>query len=132
MPLKSDRKLKLGFIGAGTVGTALAVRLSDRGYPVVGVSDCDHESAERFVSTIKTGRVFGSNQEVVDSAELVFVTTPDSAISVVASKLQWHARQSVIHCSGADSTDILEPARRQGVGRQFSSSADVCQYPKGC
>jgi len=28
----------IGFIGAGTVGTALAVRLSGKGYPVVAVA----------------------------------------------------------------------------------------------
>jgi len=30
--------LKLGFIGAGTVGTALAVRLNSKGYQVVAAS----------------------------------------------------------------------------------------------
>ncbi len=29
--------LKIGFIGAGTVGTALAVRLSQQGYQVIAV-----------------------------------------------------------------------------------------------
>jgi predicted short-subunit dehydrogenase-like oxidoreductase (DUF2520 family) len=29
--------------------------------------------------------------------------------------LKWHHDQSVVHCSGADSTDILEPARKSGA-----------------
>ena len=29
--------LKLGFIGAGTAGTALSVILSHKGYPVIGL-----------------------------------------------------------------------------------------------
>ena len=34
---------------------------------------------------------------------------------MVASEVKWHAGQSVVHCSGADSTDTLEPARKLGA-----------------
>ena len=40
--------LKLGFIGAGTVGTALAVRLNAQGYQIVAVASRSRTSAERF------------------------------------------------------------------------------------
>ena len=33
----------------------------------------------------------------------------------VAAEVKWHKGQSVVHCSGADSTDILEPARKSGA-----------------
>jgi predicted short-subunit dehydrogenase-like oxidoreductase (DUF2520 family) len=52
---------------------------------------------------------------VTDAAELVFITTPDDAIAPVVSQIRWHKGQSVVHCSGADSTDILEPARKLGA-----------------
>ena len=52
---------------------------------------------------------------MADIAELVFITTPDDAITRVASQLKWHVGQSVIHCSGADSTEILQPARESGA-----------------
>jgi predicted short-subunit dehydrogenase-like oxidoreductase (DUF2520 family) len=52
---------------------------------------------------------------VADAAELVFITTPDDAIPSVASEVRWRPGQSVVHCSGADSTDILAPARRLGA-----------------
>jgi predicted short-subunit dehydrogenase-like oxidoreductase (DUF2520 family) len=103
--------LKLGFIGAGTVGTALAVRLNSKGYPVVAVSSRSQTSAQNLAGTVNGCRVFDSNQAVADNAELVFITTPDDAIAPAASQIQWHQGQSVVHCSGADSTDILQPAR---------------------
>jgi len=56
-----------------------------------------------------------SSQAVADSAELVFITTPDGAIASVASTVKWHPGQSVVHCSGADSVNSLEPARKQGA-----------------
>ncbi len=107
---------KLGFIGAGTVGTALAVRLNSAAYPVVAVSSRSLSSAERLAQAVKgSPRVFNTLQEVADNAEMVFITTPDDAIATVAAQITWHPGQSVVHCSGSASTDILEPARRAGA-----------------
>jgi len=61
------------------------------------------------------GFQFRAAQEVADAAGLVFVTTPDDVIAPVVAALHWHVGQSVVHCSGADSTDILEPARVEGA-----------------
>ncbi len=107
--------LKLGFVGAGTVGTALSLRLSDRGYQVVAVSSRSQTSAEKLAQTISGCRAVNNNQAVAEAAELIFITTPDGAIAPVVSGIQWHPGQSVVHCSGADSTDILEPAKRLGA-----------------
>ena len=79
--------LKLGFIGAGTVGTALAVRLSSKGYQVVAVSSRSQTSAENLARAITGCRALTNNQAVADTAELVFITTPDDAIATVASQL---------------------------------------------
>ena len=103
--------VNIGFIGAGTVGTALAVRLSSKGYPVVAVSSRTKASAQRLADAVSGCRVCDTAQEVADSAQLVFVTTPDDAIQEVVAELYWHKGQSVVHCSGADSTDILEQAK---------------------
>ncbi len=123
--------IKLGFIGAGTVGTALSLKLSDAGYPVVAVSSRSQTSARKLSQAIDGCVPVGGNQEVADAAELVFITTPDDAIAQVASQVRWHKGQSVVHCSGADSTDILEPARKSGayvgVFHPLQTFADVTQ-----
>jgi predicted short-subunit dehydrogenase-like oxidoreductase (DUF2520 family) len=106
--------LKLGFIGAGTVGTALAVRLSQKGYPVAAVSSRSQTKA-RNLARAAGGKVCDNNQGVADTAELIFITTPDDVIPAVASQVKWHAGQSAVHCSGADSAEVLEPARKQGA-----------------
>lgn len=107
--------LKAGFIGAGTVGTALAVSFSQRGYPVVAVSSRSFSSAQELAGLVASCRACQTAQEVADAAELVFITTPDDAIIEVASEVKWHSGQNVIHCSGAHSVDILEPARQLGA-----------------
>ena len=113
--MKKNKMLKLGFIGAGTVGTALSVRLSSKGYQVVAVSSRSQTSAGNLAQAIGGCPVFNSSQGVADTAELVFITTPDDAIAPVAAQIQWHPGQSVVHCSGADSTDILQSAKRLGA-----------------
>ncbi len=107
--------VEIGFIGAGVVGTALAVGLSSRGYPVVVVSSRTTSSAQRLADAVDGCRVCDSGQGVADRAELVFVTTPDDVIAPVVAQLNWHQGQGVIHCSGAYSLDVLEPARQVGA-----------------
>lgn len=107
--------LKLGFIGAGTTGTALAIRLSAKGYPVVAVASRSRLSAERLAAAVPNCQPYDHKQQVADAAELVFVTTSDDAIAPVVAEVQWHPGQGVVHCSGADSLDILEPARKFGA-----------------
>ncbi len=108
-------KTRVGFIGAGTVGTALAVRLSGKGYPVTAVASRTKSSADRLAGRVSGCRAYDTKQSVADVAELVFITTPDDAIPQVAAELDWHQGQSVVHCSGADSLDILEPAKGAGA-----------------
>jgi predicted short-subunit dehydrogenase-like oxidoreductase (DUF2520 family) len=105
----------IGFIGAGTTGTALAVRLAQRGYQVIAVSSRSLISAEKLAGMISGCQVYNGAQEMTDVAQLVFITTPDDTIPEVAAEVQWHKEQSVVHCSGAHSVDILEPAKQRGA-----------------
>lgn len=109
-------RLTIGFIGAGTTGTALAVRLSQQGYQVAGVSSRSLASAERLAGRVRNGcLVFNKAQEVASIAQLIFITTPDDIIPEVAAEVKWRDKQFVVHCSGAHSVDILEPARQEGA-----------------
>lgn len=110
--------LNIGFIGAGTTGIALAVRLSQKGCPVVAVSSRSLRSAQDLAGLVANCQVCHRAQEVADLAELVFITTSDDAISTVAAEVHWHEGQDVVHCSGAHSLDILSPAKmlRANVG----------------
>ncbi|MGA8849550.1 MAG: DUF2520 domain-containing protein [Dehalococcoidia bacterium] len=123
--------VKIGFIGAGTTGTALAVRLSQKGCPVVSVSSRTLSSAQKLAELVRDCQVCHTAQELADVAELVFITTPDDVIAQVCGEVQWHEGQSVVHCSGAHSVDILESAKKLGAAvgsfHPLQTFADVDQ-----
>jgi predicted short-subunit dehydrogenase-like oxidoreductase (DUF2520 family) len=108
--------MKLGFIGAGPVGTTFGVRLSEQGYAVAAVADISPAAAERFAGRVPGCRVLGNNQELADAVDMVFITTADDFIPKVGSALKWRPGQTVVHCSGASTVESLEAARRQGAG----------------
>jgi len=109
------KMLRVSFIGAGTVGTALAVLLNRKGYKVTSIYDLNNSAAEKLAAQIKGCRAAKSSQSATDDAELTFITTPDSAIAKVATEVKWRQGRNVVHCSGADSTDILESAGKTGA-----------------
>ncbi|MAH39542.1 MAG: F420-dependent NADP oxidoreductase [Dehalococcoidales bacterium] len=107
--------IKIGFIGAGTVATALAVGLHSKGYSIVAVSSRNQTSATNLAQLVNGHHAVSHNQDVADAADLVFIATPDDAITSVATQVQWRPGHSVVHCSGADSTAILLSARKSGA-----------------
>jgi len=107
--------LQIGFIGSGPVGTAFGVNLSRRGYRVIGVFDVVGEAAQRFAADVPGCRVFEKAQELADSADVVFITTPDDIIPKVAAEIRWRSGQSAVHCSGASTVHSLDAASEQGA-----------------
>lgn len=107
--------LRLGFVGPGTVGTALARGLASAGYPVVSIFGRNAERLRRAVESIPGARAAESAQAVVDAADVVFLTVPDDAIRPVADALVWKAGKAAVHCSGASSIDLLDGPKEQGA-----------------
>lgn len=105
----------IGFIGAGRVASHLAAGLSLAGYRVVAVASRTFASAEALANKEKGCVPSVNNQAVADTCDLVFITTPDDAIPAVAAGLKWRPDQAVVHCSGADSSEVLEAAKKGGA-----------------
>ena len=111
-------KPSFAIIGAGKVGSALGDLLKERGYAPVGVYSRSPESAQKLADKLGT-KVYRSPADAAGSAELVFVTTTDREISAITSMIARRGGQRVgqtfIHTSGALSSDVMEPVRRQGA-----------------
>ncbi len=106
---------KLGFVGTGTVGSALARLFAEKGYAVAAIYDTNSAAAKRLTLEIRSTLAAISAQAVADASDIVFITTPDSAISSVAGSVTWRAGQAVVHCSGADSSLALKSASDSGA-----------------
>src|SRR5215470_5658746 len=109
------RKPTLGFIGAGRVGTGLALAFARAGRPVVAIASRSTASARRLARRIRGARALASPQEAADAADLVFLTVPDDAIEPVASSIRWRAESACAHCSGAGDLDLLRKPAMDGA-----------------
>lgn len=112
------QKPRTAIIGAGKVGSALALLLKARGYPLAGIASKSFASACRLAD-LTGAPAFDSPLPLVDSAELVFITTPDREIAPVSAYLAeagaYHPGQVVAHTSGAHSADELLGVRQAGA-----------------
>jgi predicted short-subunit dehydrogenase-like oxidoreductase (DUF2520 family) len=111
---------KIAIVGAGLVGTALAYLLKEKGYTLVGMASRKEESLKKAASLVKGDiRITTVPEEITAEADLVFITTSDSAIQEVcdkiASKGGFHPGQIVVHTSGALPSTILKSAQECGA-----------------
>lgn len=106
--------LKIGFIGTGRLGTALALSFMDRGLRVAAVSSRTLDGSAPLAAAIPACRNL-SPQLVADNCDLVFVTTVDGAIGSTSDAINWRAGSAVVHCSGATEVSVLDKALSSGA-----------------
>lgn len=106
--------LRIGFVGAGRLGQALAWSLAERGLAVVAVASRGRASAEALAAPMAGCRV-DDLQNVIDGCDLVFVTTPDAAIESTVARGRWRPGMAVVHCSGVTEVAALGVAAAAGA-----------------
>ncbi len=113
-PFPPADKLRIGFIGAGRLGKALAWSLARAGLSVTAVASVTLTSARALAAPIP-GCVTTDAQAVVDGCDLVFITTPDGAIATTTAALRWRSGMATVHCSGVTEINELVGASRDGA-----------------
>jgi len=111
------RPKDFSIIGAGRVGTALAVALAARNWKLKVIADAVPEKARRLKKMVGQGRATTEAQQAVRQAELIFLCVPDSQIEKVVSQI---AKEEVknkyfFHTSGALSSSLLTPLKEKGA-----------------
>lgn len=111
------RAERIGIVGAGVVGRAMAVALSGR-YAVVGVASRSRASA-RACAALVGCTAYERPDEVSRLADVLLLSVPDDAIRTVCEQIAsdggFRAGQAVVHLSGALGSDALDSARSQGA-----------------
>jgi predicted short-subunit dehydrogenase-like oxidoreductase (DUF2520 family) len=113
--MEKEGRPRIGFIGAGVVGGGLARALTAAGYRVTSVHSRSPEHREALAAALPEAAPFAKAFEAAGACDLVFLTVPDDAIVQVVDSISWRKGQSVVHCNGAQSADLLETARVAGA-----------------
>ena len=116
---KRKEKPSLSIIGAGRLGTTLAVALNGRRYPVQSLVARDLKHA-RKAAALLDGKVQAYPAKkigLLPQADLFLISTPDDQIASVAaqlSRLNYDPKPTALHTSGALSSEVLSPLRAKG------------------
>lgn len=105
--------MRIAIIGAGNVGTALAVLLQKAGHQITGIASRTAASAARAAERVNAPH--GTDPlAYTRQADVIFLTTPDRVIAEVCSQIAANGGfgpgSIVVHTSGAHSSAILEAA----------------------
>ena len=98
---------RLGIVGAGPVGTALAVAAARAGWPVTAFATRDTGRRAAFESLVPGALAVASPAEVAAHADVTFITVPDDEIAAVAAQIHADQDQVLAHTSGLLGSDVL-------------------------
>jgi predicted dinucleotide-binding enzyme len=126
----AGRSVKLGIIGAGSLGTALGRRLATAGHAIMfGGGASAHEAAAR------QGTEAGSNAEAVAFSDVVVLAVPFSAIDVAladAGPLDGRVLWSCVNALKPDLTGLavgFDSSAAEEVARRARSARVVAAVP---
>lgn len=107
--------MKIGFIGAGKVGSAFGRYLYEKGFKITGYFSRTEDSARKAAEFTKSSVL--SIQELAEESSYIFITTPDGAISEVWENLKKFniKGKKIFHMSGCLSSDVFNGSRDLGV-----------------
>jgi predicted short-subunit dehydrogenase-like oxidoreductase (DUF2520 family) len=112
-PITATRP-RIGFVGLGHVGQALAVAFQRAGWPIEAGASRSAERRHEFTELVPGAAIADVPAEVLDLVDILFVTVPDDAIAEVVSDLRLYSGQGIVHTSGLLTSTVLEPALAAG------------------
>ncbi len=110
--------MKIGFVGAGKVGTSFGIYLKQNGFRVYGYNSRTMESAQKAAMITKSV-VVHDIEEIFEKADVAFITTSDYAIAeVVETIIDTNVTltgKKIAHMSGAHSSSVLSALKEKGA-----------------
>lgn len=107
----------ISFIGAGKVGLALGLYFKQKGLKIGGYYSRTYKHAQAAANKTDT-KAFASIKELIEHSTMVWITTSDDALSLLANQIaQLEIPQQIeafVHTSGVHSTKVLQPINDKG------------------
>ncbi|MBF8247465.1 MAG: hypothetical protein HW374_265 [Bacteroidetes bacterium] len=115
----AGRKLQISIVGAGSVGTTLAVALSRRGHSIVSVISRNKSSARRCARLVRCRNYSTHLLSLPFKSDFILIAVPDDSIATVASELSRlnidHEGTYIAHTSGVLSSEVLRQVSKRGA-----------------
>ena len=117
--------LKIGLVGSGALGSALAQRLHQRRFKIIAVVSRNTRTAQHIAAKINCPHS-GSDVSLLRNCNFIIIAVPDAQISRVATKISDKSLVSrntiLVHTSGALNANILLTVKSSGRSK-FSVAA---------
>ncbi len=107
--------LRVGFVGTGRVGTALAWHCRRVGFGIAGLTDKDPARTRAAYRRLKLPFRRMSPSEVAARSDVLFFTVPDSSIARAYRSARPVPGTIVCHCSGTLGLEVFEGWDRAGL-----------------
>jgi predicted short-subunit dehydrogenase-like oxidoreductase (DUF2520 family) len=113
------RNASLAIVGPGRLGQAMGKLLLEAGTAIRFVAARRMDQSRRAVRFIGGGKAVSLDSPRLREADVILITTADSAVEPVARKVafcrdDW-SEQVVLHTCGSLSASVLEPFKRRGA-----------------
>lgn len=110
--------MKIAFIGAGKVSTALGLYFKSKGFEIQGYFSRNFESAQQTARQTKS-LAYQSIEKLISDSDMIWITTPDDQIESVVRQISTHSisqknNKLILHASGVHSAAILAPLKEMG------------------
>jgi predicted short-subunit dehydrogenase-like oxidoreductase (DUF2520 family) len=113
-------KKKVSIVGAGKVGSTLALLFKENGFEIVSIISRTNESAKKLGKLVHCKNISASVKDISPQTEFLLLAVPDGVLKNVADEIAQSAKLNfkkinVAHVSGVHSVDVLSPLKNKGA-----------------
>jgi len=110
----------ISIIGAGRVGSTLALLFHREGYRIVSIVSRTKRSAQKLARLVRCPIYTNSLSGIHPATRIILIAVPEEAIGGIAEEITKHthldfSKLAVFHTSGSLTSDALLPLRKRGV-----------------
>ncbi len=108
--------MRIGFIGAGKMGSALGLYFKTLGYEIAGYYSRRAASTE-YASEMTESKAYSSIEDLVAASDVIFMTVTDGQIASVAESILSLSLSGkyICHCSGVLSSQVFSNLGERGA-----------------
>ena len=109
--------MKIGFIGAGKVGTALGQFFANNGKHITGYTSRSEGAALAASKLTSSTCYYDNTKGLLADSDMIFITVPDKEIKTAWEQISTYdiSAKIICHCSGAISSEIFKNIETLGA-----------------